>query len=94
METGLKPVSTTRPRKIGGYGKKRYSLSEIVRGFKTFSARKINELQNTQRKPFWQSRFYDHIIRNERSLNKIRKYIQQNPRIWERDKNNIENLYM
>lgn len=42
----------------------------------------------------WQPRFYNHIIRNEKSLNKIREYIQTNPAMWERDRNNIENLWM
>ena len=55
-KTGLKPVSTEE---------KRYPLSEIVRGFKTFSARKINQYQNTPGRPFWQQRYYDHIIRDE-----------------------------
>lgn len=87
VETGLKPVST----RDGG---KRYSLSEIIRGFKTFTARRINELHNTKGKPFWQARFYDHIIRNEQSLSRIKEYIQQNPLMWERDKDNIENLFM
>ena len=40
----------------------------------------------------WQPRFYDHIIRNERSLNNIRKYIQDNLMKWELDENNPVNL--
>ena len=42
----------------------------------------------------WQTRFYDHIIRNEKSLNKIREYIINNPLKWELDKNNPANLFM
>ena len=42
----------------------------------------------------WQSGFYDHIIRNEKSLNKIREYIINNPLKWELDKNNPANLFM
>ena len=38
---------------------KHYSLSEIVRGFKTFSARKINDINNSPETPFWQPRFHD-----------------------------------
>ncbi|MDZ7694017.1 MAG: hypothetical protein U5K69_23340 [Balneolaceae bacterium] len=38
----------------------------------------------------WQSRFYDHIIRNEKSLQKIRKYIYDNPLRWQIDRENIE----
>jgi len=34
----------------------------------------------------WQSRFYDHIIRNNESFNKISEYIIENPKNWEQDK--------
>lgn len=105
VETGLKPVSTTTtttttttmmtmtsslsPPKRSS---KQYSISEIIRGFKTFTARKINDLQNTQGRPFWQSRFYDRIIRDEGELNRIRQYICDNPLHWENDRNNAEYL--
>jgi putative transposase len=36
----------------------------------------------------WQRSFYDHIIRNEKSLNQIRQYIIDNPRNWSEDENN------
>jgi putative transposase len=36
----------------------------------------------------WQSRFHDHIIRNERELNKIRRYIDNNPARWQFDREN------
>jgi len=88
VETGLKPVSTA------GRVAKPYPLSEIIRGFKTFSARRINEYQNTRGKAFWQSRFYDHIIRNREELKRIRQYIIENPLKWELEKNNHENLFM
>jgi REP element-mobilizing transposase RayT len=35
----------------------------------------------------WQPRFYDHIIRNDKSLNTIREYIRNNPAHWESDRN-------
>lgn len=35
----------------------------------------------------WQPRFYDHIIRNDKSLNAIREYIRNNPALWEADRN-------
>lgn len=90
VETGLKPVSTTTVMNT----KIRYSLFEIVRGFKTFTARKINDYQKTQGKPFWQPRFYDHIIRTENELNRIREYIQNNPGQWDQDRNNVENIFI
>ena len=42
----------------------------------------------------WQSRFYDHIIRKDESLDKIREYIRNNPLKWELDRNNPESLWM
>lgn len=38
----------------------------------------------------WQPRFYDHIIRHERSLYAIREYIKNNPMNWEKDRENIK----
>ena len=37
----------------------------------------------------WQPRFYDRIIRNDNELKRIRKYIVNNPQMWERDRNNM-----
>ena len=34
---------------------------------------------------FWQRGFYEHIVRNEDELHKIREYIRTNPARWERD---------
>ncbi len=42
----------------------------------------------------WQRSFYDRIIRNEIELNKIREYIFKNPINWEKDGNNLENIFM
>jgi REP element-mobilizing transposase RayT len=42
----------------------------------------------------WQTRYYDHIIRNKEELQRIREYIINNPLKWDEDKNNIENLWM
>ena len=72
---GLKPAPTT----------KCHALPEIVRAFKTFSARRINEIRNTLGTPVWQRNYYEHIIRNEIDLEEIRKYIQNNPLKWPED---------
>jgi hypothetical protein len=36
----------------------------------------------------WQRNYYEHIIRNEKSLNHIREYILTNPMRWELDRKN------
>jgi len=62
------------------------SLSELIGAFKTTSSKMIHStgLRDFQ----WQKSFFDHIIRNEQSLNNIREYIINNPLKWELD---IEN---
>jgi putative transposase len=77
---GLKPAPTL----------KHYGLPEIVRAFKTFSSRQINRVRNTPGVPVWQRNYYEHIIRNEIDLDKIREYIVCNPMNWRDDKNYIE----
>jgi hypothetical protein len=60
----------------------------MIRGFKTFSSRKINKEIDHGNKFQWQKSFYDHVIRNEKSLENLRQYIIYNPLKWESD---IEN---
>lgn len=36
----------------------------------------------------WQRNYYEHIIRNEESLKRIRQYIQNNPTQWAYDREN------
>lgn len=62
-----------------------HGIPEIIRGFKTFSARRVNQIRHTSGIPVWQRNYYDHIIRDETSLQKIRQYIQTNPNLWQVD---------
>ena len=66
----------------------RHPLSEIVRAFKSFSARRINAARRTQGIPVWQRNYYEHIIRSEQDYQNISIYILNNPLNWEKD---IEN---
>jgi REP element-mobilizing transposase RayT len=86
---GLRP-SPTRPSPTGSSPTKKHPLSEIDRAFKSFSARRINKICNTPGTPVWQRGYYDHIIRNERSLTRIREYITQNPQRWASDTQNYD----
>jgi REP element-mobilizing transposase RayT len=67
---------------------RRHGLPEIVRQFKTFSARRINALRGTPGIPVWQRNYYEHIIRDEESLKRIREYIANNPMQWALDREN------
>lgn len=63
-------------------------VPEMVRQLKTFSARRINKQRNTIGQPIWQRNYFEHIIREEKSLYFIRKYIQENPANWQNDMEN------
>lgn len=61
------------------------SISTIIGSFKSAVTKQINIIRNSKGTSVWQRNYYDHIIRNEESLNKIRKYIINNPLSWEND---------
>jgi REP element-mobilizing transposase RayT len=69
-------------------------LGNIVGSFKSAATKRINEMRKTPGSSVWQSRFYDHIIRNEKSLNRIREYMRTNPQQWEWDKENVKCIGM
>jgi len=58
------------------------SISSFVAGFKSAATKRINEYRKMPRSPVWQSRFYDHIIRNDDEYIRIKKYILENPKNW------------
>ena len=62
------------------------SLSCIIRSFKSETSKQIH--QNIEPNIIvWQRNYFEHIIRNETEYREIRKYIADNPKNWERDKN-------
>ena len=62
------------------------SISSIVAGFKSATTKRINQYRNTPGAGVWQARFHDHIIRDDAGYQKIREYIQTNPRHWRDDR--------
>ena len=65
-------------------------LSKIVHGFKSSVTRMVRKQWNNHGFG-WQKSFYDHVIRNDEDLHRVRAYIQNNPLNWELDKNNRAN---
>ncbi len=45
-------------------------------------------MRDTPRIPVWQRNYYEHVIRDEKSLKRIREYILTNQDRWELDKEN------
>jgi putative transposase len=60
----------------------RNSIPTIIKLFKSTVTRQINQLRNTPGMPVWQRNYFDHVIRNEQELYRIRQYIRNNPVNW------------
>jgi REP element-mobilizing transposase RayT len=73
----------TRPR-----GPQPRSVASIVGSFKSAATKRINEHRGTPGAPVWQRDYFEHIIRNDESLNRIREYILNNPLQWALDREN------
>ncbi len=69
----------------------RHGLPKIIRQFKTFSSPRINKKRQTKGYPVWQRNYYEHIIRNNKSLNQTRQYVINNPLKWDLDRENPKN---
>lgn len=68
-------------------------LPQIIQWFKTMTTNEYMRGVKTLGWPafrghLWQRNYYEHIIRNEDSLNRIRKYIFDNPIRWDSDREN------
>ncbi len=66
-------------------------LPKIIGYFKMNSAKRINRLRDSPGTFVWQRNYYEHIIRDEPELARIREYIHDNPMHWELDRENPAN---
>ena len=74
------------------------TLGRMIQWFKTMTTNEY--IRNVKTKDWlaffngqlWQRNYWEHIIRDEQSLFNIRQYIEDNPKMWCRDRNNPDNL--
>ena|GEM_PF-93119 len=62
------------------------TIGSIVRGFKIGVTKWMR--QHTTVRDVWQRNYWEHIVRNDHELNKIREYIINNPAQWAMDREN------
>lgn len=74
--TGHTPTMEKFGRPVAG------SIPTIVRSFKSAVTKRVNEHRQTPGAILWQRNYWEHIIRNETELNRIREYIRNNPMQW------------
>ena len=75
------PVAPTKTLQSG-------SLGSVMAQFKSIVTKRINKLQNVFGCPVWQRNYYEHVIRNEREMDRITRYIESNPAQWMDDDEN------
>jgi putative transposase len=78
-------VATPTTRSSPPHGPKPQSLGAVVRGFKSAVSREVGIRNPTLVRPIWQRNYYERIIRNDRELDAIRRYIMDNPVRWDAD---------
>lgn len=79
-------VAPTSPRAASGPTSG--SIGAIIGQFKSQTAKRINALRQSPGAPVWQRNYYEHIVRDEISLEEIREYIATNPLKWQVDREN------
>jgi putative transposase len=62
------------------------SIPTIVRSYKSAVSLRINRIRAMSTGPIWQRNYYEHVIRNEADLSRLRAYIQANPARWAADR--------
>jgi putative transposase len=97
--TGPQRIESTLPRMLRPYGShenehpirptgtKPGSLSAMIQNFISVSTRKINRIRRTPGSKVWQRNYWEHVIRDENELERIREYIRNNPLRWEEGEN-------
>jgi hypothetical protein len=64
------------------------SLGAIIRSFKSATTKRIRETAGNCGLVVWQRNYFEHIVRNDDALERIRQYIVGNPWNWDADSEN------
>jgi len=81
-------LDTRATRRVAPTGPVSGSIGAIVGQFKSAVTKRINTLRDNPGCPVWQRSYYEHVIRSERDLENVRRYIMENPLKWDLDENN------
>jgi len=91
------PNNSNKPKQEGGVTGKHNPMvykNHLGRIMRWFKGRCTYEIRDRDYVDFaWQSRFYDHIIRNEKELGRIRKYIYNNPLNWQMEQDKADRVH-
>ena len=90
IQVGENAVEERRANRSRGTGASKTtlpagSLGATIGQFKSAVTKQSRALTCPPTSPIWQRNYYEHVIRNEGTLNDIRRYILQNPARWAED---------
>jgi len=71
-------------------GPKPRSVGAVMAQFKSLVTKRPNAMQQHMGGSVWQRNYYEHVIRDEESLNRIREYIATNAQRWDLDRENLQ----
>ena len=78
-----RPSRSSQPNRRGEVSSP--TLGQVVAYFKYQSTKSINQHRDMPGTRIWQRNYYDHVIRDNIDLQRIRQYITDNPMQWELD---------
>ena len=85
------PIQSPAEQRFQNQGQN--TISSIIGSYKSAVTKHCNRLQLTFKNDLvfgWQTRFHDHIIRNDAEYQRINNYIENNPKNWNNDKFHAE----
>jgi len=65
------------------------TVATIIGSFKSAATKHVNAARRSPGAPVWQRNYYEHIIRTPAEFEKTRKYIYDNPMLWDDDPENV-----
>jgi putative transposase len=87
VESSIERDSASVGRDYSMAGTPPKSLGSVIQAYKSRVTRQCNQ-QCGENSPLWQRGYYDHVIRDELGLERIREYVTWNPAQWALDKEN------
>ena len=69
--------------------RRRMLLPKAIGYLKMNASKRINQSRGTPDARFWQRNYYEHVIRNDKALRRLRTYIEANPINWMKDPERI-----
>jgi REP element-mobilizing transposase RayT len=86
------PTTAMPTRRVAPTGPAPGSIGAVIGQFRSIATKRIRSTCRLPDLIVWQRNYYDHVIRNERDLDRIRQYIVNNPARWADDENHPTNI--